>query len=750
MIPAVSAPKSVKICTSLSMAANDPVTSLDCKLCEKTYQHKDGPLLLPCLHSFCKNCLDKHIRKRGKKKEQQCEKMACPTCNARFPVPQDINAFPLNLRLSHLAKNSMYQNKIEGGDVGCQKCEVDVKKATDFCDKCCEFLCKRCKHDHQRFIREEGHNFITIDKYEKSVFKIHPPPAKCPLHREELKFFCASCEMLVCRDCCMITHNGHQQDYLDKMSVKEKEELQQMLNIDDDILGALDDTLHRIEDMRKKVASRARGESDNISQACKEAIQAVETRREVLQTKCKDIAQEKDDVLLNQYTEFMRLRNELHFAQLHATDAIKYHTPEEILSVKKVIKLRLKQLMKVYQMQSLELREDDMLDVSLEIESFFQQIQAFGYFAGVPDPTKCTVEGFAVPFAGIGKERKMAVVLRDGKDKPIQGNVCLQYQLRKVNEDPDEYIPPKVTITQSNDNDGTAVLAFTPEQPGQYEMTIMVRNKPFDPFTITARPSRDYRNFGSMQIAYKNVGGNCYGVAVDNNGVIYASDFNAQTIKVFRPDGSESEFGNSGNDGGTLYNPRGLMVLDGFLYVTSSANHMIKKYSADDGKFVGEFGGKGTGEEQFSAPYGICTDGKGRVLVADYNNKRIQILTTEGKFINTIKCASQPWDVAVDPVGNIHVALHNNHHIAVYSQEGKDMGSYNLDGNLSHPTGIYIDGEGNRLISAYNVGMVYIADADNKLISTRNINYVYMSTMDKDGVILMGEYDNSRLCVTTQ
>ena len=100
----VSAPKSVKICTSLSMAANDPVTSLDCKLCEKTYQHKDGPLLLPCLHSFCKNCLDKHIRKRGKKKEQQCEKMACPTCNARFPVPQDINAFPLNLRLSHLAK----------------------------------------------------------------------------------------------------------------------------------------------------------------------------------------------------------------------------------------------------------------------------------------------------------------------------------------------------------------------------------------------------------------------------------------------------------------------------------------------------------------------------------------------------------------------------------------------------------------------------------------------------------------------
>ena len=58
-------------------------------------------------------------------------------------------------------------------------------------------------------------------------------------------------------------------------------------------------------------------------------------RINVLQQKCKEIATEKEDVLSNQFDEVERLRKELHFAQLHAKDAISNHTPDKILSVKK-------------------------------------------------------------------------------------------------------------------------------------------------------------------------------------------------------------------------------------------------------------------------------------------------------------------------------------------------------------------------------------------------------------------------------
>ena len=105
-----------------------------------------------------------------------------------------------------------------------------------------------------------------------------------------------------------------------------------------------------------------------------------------------------------------------------------------------------------------------------------------------------------------------------------------------MGEDPDEYniISPKVNVIQSNKKDGTATLCFTPPEPGEYE--VMIRGKPIaDPYKITARQPRDYSGFSSMQANYKGVDGKCYGVAVDSNGLVYATNYSGHTVKVFRP-----------------------------------------------------------------------------------------------------------------------------------------------------------------------------------------------------------------------
>ena len=104
-------------------AADDP-DSLVCGLCEKTYQYKDGPLMLPCLHSFCKPCLDQHI----KKERSTVTKKACPTCNVHFPNANDVTHFPLNLYLSRLAESREYEKQAESGNVKCQNCEGKQKR----------------------------------------------------------------------------------------------------------------------------------------------------------------------------------------------------------------------------------------------------------------------------------------------------------------------------------------------------------------------------------------------------------------------------------------------------------------------------------------------------------------------------------------------------------------------------------------------------------------------------------------------
>ena len=522
---------------------------------------------------------------------------------------------------------------------------------------------------------------------------------------------------------------------------QKKEQLHQLIDGVDVALGAMDGCLQQIQDTRDKVKVSAEVAANRIDKMCDELVKALENRRKVLKGKCREIAEGKDDVLSNQMVQVQRLRRNLGFAHLHALDAIrKNHAPEEILSIKKPIQARLNRTFETYKRESMEPREDDSINTSTEIVDLEEAIGKVGSFPSVPDPSHCCVNELKVPVAIIGREKKMSVVLKDEAGNPIPRKCPFQYQLRKVGEDPDEYIPPRVTVTHSNN--GTATLAFTPDQLGEYELTIMVRNRPIaNPFKITAVHNiRDYYgNFQNMQVTYKNVGGRCEGVAVHDNGTVYASNYDANAIKVFKPNGEETQIGSSDNAGGQLSNPMGIALIGDTIYVASQGNHTVKMYSTE-GKFIGN----GTG--QLSSPWGICTDGRGRVLVADYGNNRIQIFTSQGVFIKSIGCSTNPFDVAVDPEGNIHAALYSNNHIAIYSEDGNLIDTYNLGGRLQCPRAIYIDGEGNRLIGTDN-GAVYIADPTGTLIATRQVDRSWAVTMDKNGIVYVAECNNNRVSI---
>ena len=586
------------------MATNNTVTtvSLDlvCKLCDKTYQHKDGPLLMSCLHSFCKPCLVKH----GKKEECVDNKISCPTCNVRSLLPNnDISQLPINLRLSRLVKITMYEKQAEEGHIKCQKCKGAPKDATTFSCNRCKFLCDDCKSDYEHYFDDEELEFIDLATYEKGEFRIHSPPPKCPQHKkQELVIYCNDCNTLICSLCSQTKHQEHTKSSIDETVDKEKTDLQQLLltNGIDDALTTLDQTLQQIPEMRNKIKTSAKEATKRINKACDDLIEAVEERRNHLVRKCQDISEGKDDALSNQMIKIQQLRIDLAFVQLHTNDAINNHTPEEILTIKTIIEEQMNRTMKKYKQQSMELTEDDNINTALEIEPLIEEIRKVGYFPNIPDHSKCSINGLAVPFVIVGKERKMGVVLNDERESPIQGGRPFQYELRKVSEDHDDQIPPKVTVTQCNN--GIATLGFTPEQPGEYEMTVMIRNKPItNTHKITAGHSRDYKGLQNMPVSYKNVGGQCYGVAVHNDGTVYATSYTQNTIKVFKPDGTESQIGSSDNNGGQLSYPRGITLIDDTIYVVSHGNHTIKMYSTN-GRFIGSFGGYGTGNGQLSSP----------------------------------------------------------------------------------------------------------------------------------------------------
>ena len=84
-----------------------------------------------------------------------------------------------------------------------------------------------------------------------------------------------------------------------------------------------------------------------------------------------------------------------------------------------------------------------------------------------------------------------------------------------------------------------------------------------------------------------------------------------------------AQFGSKGSGPGQLCNPTEIAVDNGLVYVSEYSNSRISVFTSD-GVFVRSFGGKGKGNNQFNNPRGM-TYKDGFLYVCDRGNGRIVI-----------------------------------------------------------------------------------------------------------------------------
>jgi DNA-binding beta-propeller fold protein YncE len=141
--------------------------------------------------------------------------------------------------------------------------------------------------------------------------------------------------------------------------------------------------------------------------------------------------------------------------------------------------------------------------------------------------------------------------------------------------------------------------------------------------------------------------------------------------------------------------------------VTDDANPFVQKFD-NDGNFLMKWGGKGTGEGQFSHATGIAVDADGEVFVADYQNKRVQKFDPTGKFISTwtmgedIKAEGTPEAIAIDADGNVYISDYVFGRIQIFDNDGKflwALSSESITQSLfKRPTGLAFDANGRLLV----------------------------------------------------
>ena len=94
----------------------------------------------------------------------------------------------------------------------------------------------------------------------------------------------------------------------------------------------------------------------------------------------------------------------------------------------------------------------------------------------------------------------------------------------------------------------------------------------------------------------------------------------------------------------------------------------IVKFS-EDGTFITQWGKKGDGPGEFAVPHALAIDSRGRLLVADRGNNRIQLFTQEGEFLEQWTTLGGPSGIAIGSNDTIFVT-HGSKRILIGSANG--------------------------------------------------------------------------------
>jgi hypothetical protein len=83
-----------------------------------------------------------------------------------------------------------------------------------------------------------------------------------------------------------------------------------------------------------------------------------------------------------------------------------------------------------------------------------------------------------------------------------------------------------------------------------------------------------------------------------------------------------------------------VLVAEGHSDAPTTSTRIVR--FSRDGKYMSQFGKYGSGPGEFIQPHSLALDDRGRLLVADRSNNRVQILTTDGKYVEEWKQFSRP------------------------------------------------------------------------------------------------------------
>ena len=282
----VSTPKTKSACATKSLTSSVSLSlaqgvdkELTCAICLGRYKH---PKVLPCLHSYCKSCLEGLL-----KTSHQAEKqITCPQCKQSHNVPQQgVDSFKTYFTINNLLE-LLHIHEVSSGGVGeALQCEsgLDENPAFARCLSCAEYLCESCFTIHQRLKATKDHNMLTLEKIKQSDKRLGVKSVQrrqyCEDHEGEiLKLFCKTCEKVICRDCALVKHRSHNYSFIREVRPDTQQNLECLQKEVEEKLKEYKANMVYINGLQKAAGDVLNSCLKEVNETCDKLIEAIETR----------------------------------------------------------------------------------------------------------------------------------------------------------------------------------------------------------------------------------------------------------------------------------------------------------------------------------------------------------------------------------------------------------------------------------------------------------------------------------------
>ena len=214
-------------------------------------------------------------------------------------------------------------------------------------------------------------------------------------------------------------------------------------------------------------------------------------------------------------------------------------------------------------------------------------------------------------------------------------------------------------VSVAIDRDGKSVWVFD-----RCETATDCSKSKLDPIMKFDSTGKMVKSFGGGMINYP------HGMFIDADNNIWVTDGRdmnngkGHTVMKFNQDGkllmTLGKPGVAGTTQDTFNAPSDILVApNGDLFVADghggNTNNRIVKFTKD-GRYIKEWGKKGTGPGEFDTPHRLAIDSAGRLFVADRSNNRIQVFDQDGKYLLEWKQFGRPSGLFIDKNDILYVA----------------------------------------------------------------------------------------------